>query len=193
MNSLKQTGIIISVLITALFLFSTPRHGFPDTGIVAKAGDLPYRVPRVETPVKVDAILDEDVWRKAVKIDANIEVSPGENIPAPVKTEVLLAYSETHLYAAFRAYDPNPSEILAYFTDRDNFYSDDWVGLILDTFNDQRRSYEFFCNPFGVQGDKINRRSAWDAIWDSHGRITDDGYIVEMAIALLFCLTTATV
>ncbi|MFC1693501.1 DUF5916 domain-containing protein [Candidatus Latescibacterota bacterium] len=170
------------LFMTALLFLTIPNMVFSDQGIAAKAGDEPYRVPIVETPVKVDAILDEDVWQKAIKIDANIEVSPGENIQAPVKTEVLLAYSETHLYAAFRAYDPNPSEILAYFTDRDNFYDDDWVGLILDTFNDQRRSYEFFCNPFGVQGDKIDGRSAWDAIWDSHGRITDDGYIVEMAI-----------
>ncbi|MFC1692329.1 DUF5916 domain-containing protein [Candidatus Latescibacterota bacterium] len=175
-----------SLLTMAIFLLITPKQVFTDPGVVAKAGDIPYQVPLVETPVKVDAILNEEVWQNAVKIDANIEVRPGENITAPVRTEVLLAYSETHFYAAFRAYDPDPSQIRAHVTDRDNMYSDDWVALIIDTFNDQRRTYDFFSNPLGIQGDQIensgNGGGAWDAIWDSHGRISDNGYVVEMSI-----------
>jgi len=186
-NSTHQYIIMkIFIFMTALLFLITPKQVFSDPGIVAKAGDVPYRVPLVETPVKVDAVLDEEVWEKAVKIDANIEVQPGENIPAPVRTEVLLAYSETHFYAAFRAYDPDPSQIRAHVSDRDKIYSDDWVALILDTFNDQRRTYDFFSNPLGIQGDQIensgNGGGAWDAIWDSHGKITKYGYVVEMSI-----------
>ena len=175
-----------SLFTMAIFLLIAPKQVFPDPGIVAKAGDIPYRVPLVETPLKVDAVLDEDIWEKAVKIDVNIEVQPGENIPAPVRTEVLLAYSETHFYAAFRAYDPDPLQIRAHVSDRDKIYSDDWVALVIDTFNDQRRTYDFFSNPLGIQGDSIENsgrgNGAWDAIWDSHGRITDYGYVVEMSI-----------
>ncbi|MCE5251671.1 carbohydrate binding family 9 domain-containing protein [bacterium] len=145
-----------------------------------------YRVPKVDSTVHVDGILDDAVWTNAVKIDANIEVRPGENIPAPVKMEVLLAYNESHVFVAFKAYDPDPSQIRAHITDRDNIWDDDWVLILFDTFNDQRRSYDFFCNPYGIQADEIETSDggggSWDAIWDSAGRITDEGYIVEMAI-----------
>ncbi len=54
-------------------------------------------------------MLDEAVWERALVMGVNNEVRPGYNIPAPVETDMLLAYSETHFYVAFRAYDPDPS------------------------------------------------------------------------------------
>ena len=59
---------------------------------------------------------------------------------------------------------------------------------MLDTFNDQRRAFEFFANPLGIQMDLTfddvngNEDDSWNAIWASAGRITDEGYVVEMAI-----------
>ncbi len=37
-------------------------------------------------------MVQEEVSKEAVKIDANIEVQPGDTIPAPVRTEALLEY-----------------------------------------------------------------------------------------------------
>ena len=54
---------------------------------------------------------------------------------------------------------------------------DDFVGVVLDTFNDQRRAFEFFTNPLGVQMDLTyddvngNEDDSWDAIWESAGVI----------------------
>ncbi len=147
---------------------------------------VPCRVPRVNSEVNIDGYLDEQVWEQAVKIDANIEVSPGENIPAPVKTEVYIGYDNSSIYVAFKAYDPDPSQIRANLCDRDNIWDDDWVLILFDTFNDESRCYDFGCNPLGIQADIIESTSggggSWDAIWESKGRITEEGYIVEMAI-----------
>ncbi|MBA7575041.1 hypothetical protein ES708_16857 [subsurface metagenome] len=152
----------------------------PNDGINA------YRVSMVNSPVKIDAVLDEDVWKSAVKVDANIEVGPGENVPAPVRTEAFITYDEDNVYVAFKAYDPEPEKILARVTDRDDIFGDDWVLILFDTFNDNRRSYNFSCNPLGIQADEIDSYSgngvSWDAIWKSAGQITDEGYVVEMAI-----------
>ena len=58
-------------------------------------------------------------------------------------------------------------------------FSDDFVGVVLDTFNDERRAFEFFANPLGVQADMLmddvsgNEDSNWNAIWESAGRITE--------------------
>ncbi len=147
---------------------------------------IPHRVPRVSGPVKVDARLDENAWQEALVMGVNTEVRPSENVPAPVQTDMLLAYSETHFYVAFRAYDPDPSRIRARLCDRDRMWDDEWVVIGIDTYNDQRGGFEFACNPLGIQGDTASGvhgdGNAWDAIWDSAGRITEEGYVVEMAI-----------
>lgn len=145
-----------------------------------------HRIPLTNSEVKVDAMLEEDVWKNALKINANIEVRPGENITAPVRTEALLAYDLNHIYVAIQAYDPEPAAIRAHVTDRDEIWDDDWVLILFDTFNDQRRMYDFACNPFGIQADLIESNSggsdSWDTLWQSAGRITEEGFIVEMAI-----------
>ncbi|MCP4547105.1 MAG: carbohydrate binding family 9 domain-containing protein [bacterium] len=140
----------------------------------------------MESEIRVDGVLDDELWQEALLLEPGYEVEPGENIPAPVGTEVLLAYGVTHLYVAFRAWDPDPSAISARLSDRDEIWDDDWVRIVLDTFNDERRTYNFACNPLGIQADLIDSPegggAAWDAIWDCAGRIHASGYVVEMAI-----------
>jgi hypothetical protein len=149
-----------------------------------------YRIPKVSGPIKIDGVLDDAAWGEALKLDVNVEFKPGNNIPAPVTTVAYLAYDEDHLYAAFRANDPDPSQIRANVSDRDTPFRDDFVGLIFDTFNDERRGYEMFVNPLGVQMDLAvdetkedeEEDAAWDTLWTTAGRIDDKGYVVEMAI-----------
>jgi len=158
------------------------------SGIVRAAERPVIRIPRIDGPIRVDAVLDEPAWREAVVVGIPWEVSPGDNIPAPVRTECLLMYDDRTLYAAFRAFDPDPAAIRAHLTDRDNAFEDDFVGLVLDTFDDAKRGYEFFVNPLGVQmdlsQDDVSREedASWDAIWSSAGRLTPEGYVVELAI-----------
>jgi len=134
--------------------------------------------------------MDEPAWQEAARVDLDYETRPGENIAARVKTAVYLIEDGENLYLAFDAEDPNPMAIRAYLRDRDSAWSDDFVGVALDTFNDERRAFQFFANPLGVQmdttNDDVNRRedASWDAIWSSAGRIHDTGYIVEMQIPL---------
>ena len=57
-------------------------------------------------------------------------------------------------------------------------HPDDFVGIVLDTFNDERRAFEFFVNPLGVQMDMFiddvsnNEDPSWDALWWTAGRIS---------------------
>jgi len=148
-----------------------------------------YDVPVLADGIKVDGVLDEPAWSQAVVVDVAFEVSPGDNLPAPVRTQALLFHTGTRLYVGFRAFDPEPAKIRAHLMDRDSAFSDDLVGVILDTFNDERRGYEFFVNPLGVQADLVidefseeSEDPSWDAIWDSAGRLTPDGFEVEIAI-----------
>ncbi len=142
------------------------------------------------TPIHVDAQLDESAWSEATVIPIAYEWYPSDDTPAPVETEVRITYDDRNLYAAFRARDPQPARIRARYQERDSDGGDDVVGLYIDPFNDDRRAYQFRVNPLGVQIDAINsdventEAFDWDAIWDSAGRLTPDGYVVEIAIPL---------
>jgi hypothetical protein len=148
----------------------------------------PYRIERAAGPITVDGMLDEPAWQRAASIELAYETRPAENLPPPVQTQLLITYDDDLLYVAFRAHDPDPSAIRAHLTDRDTAFSDDFVGIALDTFNDERRAFEFFVNPLGVQMDMFmddvsgNEDDSWDAIWASAGRITEEGYNVEISI-----------
>ena len=147
-----------------------------------------HHVERAASEIAVDGVLDEAAWQKAAKIELKFETRPGENTPPAVATEAFVTYDAGHLYVAFRAYDPDPSAIRAHVSDRDNAFNDDFVGIVLDTFNDQRRAFELFVNPLGVQMDMFmddvsgNEDASWDAIWNAAGRINEDGYTVEIAV-----------
>jgi len=148
------------------------------------------QIKRAAGPIRVDAQLDEAAWADAEPIRIAYEWYPGDDTPAPVETTVRLTFDDRNLYAAFDARDPQPSRIRARFAERDGASEDDLVGLYIDPFNDDRRAYQFRINPLGVQIDAINsdvqdtEDFSWDAIWESAGRLTADGYVVEIAIPL---------
>ena len=147
-------------------------------------------LPRTQDGINIDGLLDDLAWQDAVQIDLDKETRPGENIPARVATVAYLVEDGEYLYVAFDASDPDPTAIRAYLRDRDSAWNDDFVGIVLDSYGDERRAFEFFANPLGVQmdltNDDINHNedASWDAIWDSAGRINDSGYVVEMQIPL---------
>ena len=155
---------------------------------VSPAGDPapPLQIPRVEERIQVDGVLDEPVWQRAWTMTLDYEVEPGENTPAPIRTEVFVMHDNSRFYVGFRAYDPEPKQIRAHLTDRDQAWSDDWVGVVLDTFNDERRDYLFVVNPLGVQMDIIEvglgKFTPWDGIWKSAATITEWGWSAEMEI-----------
>jgi hypothetical protein len=183
--------LLIALVAVPLCLWSAPRLAADEPA------DPPAAVPRqptvytvqpIEVEIEVDGRLDEAPWQRAPSFELAYETRPAENGPAPVRTEVWIGYDRNSLYVAFRAHDPEPEKIRGRLSDRDSAFQDDFVGVVLDTFNDQRRAFEFFVNPLGVQMDLTQNEmtdgedDSWDAIWDSAGRITETGYIVEMRI-----------
>lgn len=160
-----------------------------------KAKDKPkaqnYKLSQATSEIKVDGEMDEQAWSDAIIIKLPYEWLPGDNIPAPVDTDCLVTFDKDNFYVAFRCYDPDPSKIRAHLMDRDAtdiLIQDDHVNFMIDTFNDERRGFQFRVNPLGVQADAFLSESegyedfSWDAIWNSAGRITDWGYAIEIEI-----------
>ena len=70
-----------------------------------------FEIRRAAGPIKIDGVLDEPAWAEALAFELPYEWSPGDNVTPPVETEFLATYDDDHLYAAWRAHDPNPAEI----------------------------------------------------------------------------------
>lgn len=146
----------------------------------------PVEIPMTTRAVNIDAVIGPEEWKDARVFQIGWETMPGENLPAAVKGEALVMYDRATLYVAFRCADLEPGAIRARYSDRDHIDQDDQVALEIDTFNDGRTAYVIGSNALGVQADWIYNGTdfdaGWDTIYDTAGAITDDGYVIEMAI-----------
>ena len=150
-----------------------------------------YAVTKATSEILLDGVLDDPAWNECEVIKLPYEWMPGDNVPPPVETDCLITFDNHNFYVGFRCFDPDPAKIRAHLMDRDAmdiFIQDDHVSLLIDTFNDERRGFQFRVNPLGVQADanfselEGYEDFSWDAIWKSEAKITDWGYVVEIAI-----------
>ena len=125
-------------------------------------------LPNTSGNIVIDGVMDDVAWQDAVAIPVDVQTHPGENIGAQVHTVAYLIEDGESLYIAFDARDPAPHEIRAYLRDRDSAWADDFVGIVIDTYGDERRAFEFFVNPLGAQmdltNDDVNKRE--DDSWE---------------------------
>jgi Domain of unknown function (DUF5916)/Carbohydrate family 9 binding domain-like len=183
-------GWLLSIALTAQAQDLTPPK-VRDVGvgrglIVPPEKTRPASIPRFQSPPIIDGKLNDDIWTSAAVFKEFYQTQPGDNIPPSRPTEVFVGYDSKFLYIAFHAFD-EPGKVRATIAKRDDIFDDDYVGVLLDTFNDQRRAYELFFNPFGVQADGIysepqDEDFSVDILMESKGQLTEDGYVVEVAI-----------
>jgi len=186
---IKTLVLMILVLTTALF--GSPLFKSNQEKDKQEPSAQHFKVTPATSPIKVDGVLDEQAWANAAVIKLPYEWLPGDNIPSPVDTDCLVTFDKKYFYVGFRCHDPEPKKIRAHLMDRDStdtLIQDDHVVIMVDTFNDERRAFQFRVNPLGVQADANFSESegyedfSWDAIWKSKGKISNLGYAVEIAI-----------
>src|ERR1044071_10097462 len=64
---------------------------------------LDVHVPRLEATVRIDGVLDEDVWRHAALLKGFSQYRPVDSRPAEDSTEVLVFYASDAMYFGIRA------------------------------------------------------------------------------------------
>jgi Domain of unknown function (DUF5916) len=158
-------------------------------------------IPRVDAAIQVDGQLSEPVWLEAARLSGFSQYAPDDSQAASDRTEVLVWYSPTAIHFGIRAHAA-AGTVRATLADRDRIDNDDWVQIYLSTFNDGRQASVFGVNPLGVQmdgavvegtgqggggfGGVAGGRTAPDLspdfVFDSKGRLTDDGYEIEVRI-----------
>jgi uncharacterized protein DUF5916 len=167
-------------------------------GAVDGKGSPTADIPRIEAAAeaRVDGVLDEPAWQRATRLTGFWQYQPVDSRPAEEATEVLVWYAPDAIWFGIVAHDKVPAAIRATVADRDNIGNDDNIVLDIDTFHDRRRAFQFGVNPLGVQSDGVRSEGAGqvsslipgstdlnpDFTWESKGRITDQGYMVEIRI-----------
>ena len=144
--------------------------------------------PAKKPPV-IDGKIDPGEWDGAFKMADFKTFQPDYGKEPSQKTEAYFLYDADNLYFAFRCFDAEPSKIKASICKRDAMFSDDFVGIIIDTYNTMQSGYGFLVNPLGIQGDGMmdingNLSSEQDFVWYSKGQIDDKGFAVEYRIPL---------
>ena len=138
----------------------------------------------------LDGKLDEPLWQEAPIAGNFIINQPAFGEPSAQKTEVRLVYTNEAIYVGAMLYD-DPAKIRRQLTSRDQheMQDTDVFGIALDTYNDNQNAFAFIVTAANVQSDgRISPSNdgdtdfAWDAVWNSAVRITDNGWIAEIRI-----------
>ncbi|MCP4219108.1 MAG: carbohydrate binding family 9 domain-containing protein [bacterium] len=145
---------------------------------------------RVDSPPKLDGILDDAAWKQARGYDGFKSFHPEFGKQPKVKTIGYAAYDANNLYFGFMCYDSEPDKIIASVRKRDTIHLEDFVAVALDSHNDGQNAYFLLVNPMGIQGDGIMNSDgaanlSQDFVWHSAGRKLPNGFSVEMKIPLV--------
>ena len=157
--------------------------------VPAWSAEVPHaRVIRTEDRIRVDGVLDEEVWRVNKPIGPFTQAEPDEGQPPREPTDVWLAYNDRALYIAVWSHDREPDKIFTTTKARDaRPFDDDSLEIVIDTFLDRRNGYYFQINAAGSISDGriVENRLAdvsWDGIWEAQTRIDADGWVAEIEI-----------
>jgi len=188
------------MLLALLFALQTS-SGDPPAVYSGRGGQLEVRVPRQEQEPSVDGKLNEPVWESAAVLTGFSQFSPSDGVPAVDSTEVLVWYSPTAIQFGIRAFEAHGA-VHATLADRDRIDADDYIQILLSTFNDGRQASVFAVNPLGVQSDgalvetgatsgngfnnAVVKREVPDLspdfVFESKGTLTSYGYEIEVRI-----------
>ena len=188
MNSNRPLLIIIIVL----FSIGTTIAQFP-TKIVNDSAF--YFARKINTPIKLDGVINEPIWQLAQKATNFQQNSPNDSLPATGRSEVMVNYDDKYIYVGAKVYNTikNQPYITPYLKRDYRGESNDALVIELDTYNDRNNAYSFGINPFGVLREGLvsnggvmseDLNLAWENKWNGQSKIYEDYWTMEMAIPL---------
>ena len=146
---------------------------------------------RTELIIKVDGLLDEPVWATIKPITEFVQRLPLDGGEPTEKSEMRVAFNNNFIYFGFTFFDSDPEKVRATILNRGGWiHRDDKLEIALDTYHDRRNAYLFEMNPLGTQDDALITDEnhpgvdewAWDGVYISEGKVTDFGWVLEVAI-----------
>ena len=141
--------------------------------------------------IELDGILQEAAWSKELALPITQQTPNYQQEPTQA-TQIILLYDDEFLYVGGRLFDSEPDKIQQPSKKRDELsLSNDWLGIVLDTYNDNENALCFFTTPAGLRLDmtvfedangEMPVSTSWNTFWDVATHQDDKGWYVEMRI-----------
>lgn len=143
---------------------------------------------RTEKAPQIDGIPDDSVWETAEPLLASfVQHRPDCGEPMSEETVIRVLYDHRFLYFSFIMRDSRPESFVRMVAPRDHDFASEWIGVWLDTFDDDNNAYFFYVSVDNVQQDgRLSEVGGWDQNWDGVWRsatsVSDSGWSAELAI-----------
>lgn len=154
--------------------------------ITASNPDKKLNALRINEAIKMDGVLDEEVWKNAQVATDFIQTEPTPGLSATFVTEAFFLYDNNAVYIGARMFDPESQKILKELSLRDQMGNADYFGVFFDTYKSGINGFNFFVTASGVQKEGVvtNHKddSNWNAVWESAVSQDAKGWYVEIKI-----------
>ena len=144
---------------------------------------------RITGTIKIDGLINDEGWKDAPVMTDLTEFRPtvGAVEKPETKTVAYLLYDDEGIYFGGYCYERTKDSIATELSGRDGFGTNDYIGLIFDTYYDKQNGFEYFVTPLGEQWDAKMSTDAgedfsWNGVWKSGTVIHDNGWSFEMFI-----------
>ncbi|MEM6633573.1 MAG: DUF5916 domain-containing protein [Bacteroidota bacterium] len=144
---------------------------------------------RALSPIKIDGLLDDSDWERAIPAIDFFRREPRQGGPIKYETEVRVLFDDKNLYiGAFCVDSMGIKGIRVQDLMRDfSWGENDLFGVALDPQNLKQYAYAFQTTPYGNQRDFQNFNgnsfdNGWNTLWRVRTHRSDQGYYVEFAI-----------
>lgn len=157
-----------------------------------KAAPKEIKAKRTSGVIKIDGLINEPAWKDAAPALDYTEFRP---VPfrkedTDTRTEVYTLYNDEGIYFGGYIHERNKDSIASELKGRDGFGTNDYVGVIIDTYKDHINGFEYFVTPLNEQWDAKmapnnngnDEDFSWNAVWQSGTVIHNDGWSFEMFI-----------
>ena len=145
-------------------------------------------IQKTNAPMKVDGLMDEDVWASAEVAQSFTRVFPMDTGFAKATTTVRMCYDDKNFYLLAENMQILPKKDFVELLRRDwNFVKNDNFLVFIDPFDDQTNGFAFGTNSAGAQWDGLmygggNVDLNWDNKWTSAVKQYDDKWVLELSV-----------
>ena len=186
MGNKHSAQLLIAILTVISFLPSFVFSQNPSPRI------LPAK--RTTERVRIDGLLTDSAWKDAAMMTDLVEFRPkiGDREEYSNRTEAWLMYDDEGIYFGGYCHEKTKDSIASELVGRDGFGSNDYVGIIFDTYYDKLNAFEYFVTPLNEQWDaKMSQPPtpnsdaedfSWNSVWKSGAVIHEDGWSFEVFI-----------
>jgi len=157
----------------------------------------PLLISRLSKPITFDGIPDEEAWRSIPSIQL-VMYQPVFGKEPSEETDVRIGYDDSYLYVGGRMYFKDAGMIRSSSFKRDYMgMGSDWLGIIIDSYNDKENALAFFTTPDALRWDAAILKDAvvsmptempfnisWNTFWDVISKNNQEGWTTEIRIPI---------